>query len=107
MVVWLRRYVPVKVVEEGEEVEGQLDPSLSLTLVEGVRVHDGGGVVEAGPTHHRPVHVPGQGKFNIYLFQIPVGSVADPDPTIKSSGSEYDQKCHRTKNISKKLGNYQ
>jgi hypothetical protein len=52
--------LPVQVVEEGEEVEGELDPALSLALVQGVRVHNGGGIVQAGPGHHGPVHVPAE-----------------------------------------------
>lgn len=36
---------PVKVVEEGEEIKGQLTPGLLLTVTQGVRVHDHGRVV--------------------------------------------------------------
>jgi len=52
------RTLPVEIVEEGQQVEGQLDPALPLTLVERVRVHDGGGVVQPGAGHHGPVQVP-------------------------------------------------
>lgn len=34
------RNSPVKVVEEGEEIEGQLTPRLLLTVTQGVCVHD-------------------------------------------------------------------
>ena len=55
-------FLPVEVVEECEEVEGELDPSFSLTLVECIHVHDRGWVVESRPTHHRTVHVPEHSK---------------------------------------------
>ena len=37
----------IQVVEEAEQVEGQLDPSLSLAFVECVSIHDGGGVIQS------------------------------------------------------------
>lgn len=36
---------PVQVVEEGEEVEGQLTPGLLLAVAQGVRIHDNWWVV--------------------------------------------------------------
>lgn len=51
---------PIQVVEERQEIEGQLDPALSLTLGERVCVHNTGGVVQTGPRHHRPRSVPVQ-----------------------------------------------
>ena len=64
----------VEVVEEGQQVEGKFDPPLPLqviklemhilkwfiylALVQGVRVHDGGWIVETSSRHHRTVHVP-------------------------------------------------
>lgn len=48
----------VKVVEERQQVERQLDPSLSLALVKRVRVHDARRVVEPGSGHDWPVQVP-------------------------------------------------
>ena len=52
---------PVQVVEEGEQVEGELHPALPLALVQRVRVHDGGGIVQARTRHHWTVHVPETG----------------------------------------------
>lgn len=49
---------PVQVVEEGEEVEGQLTPGLLLTVAQGVRVHDHGRVVGQFGTVCRTVEVP-------------------------------------------------
>ncbi len=49
---------PVEIVEERQQVERQLDPSLALALVQRVGVHDARGVVQAGAGHHRPVHIP-------------------------------------------------
>ena len=48
---------PVEIVEEGEQVESELDPALALALVQRVRVHDRRRVVQAGAAHHRPVEV--------------------------------------------------
>ena len=50
--------IPVEIVEKGEEVESQLAPALLLTVGQDVGVHDGGGVVQSGPTHHRSGHIP-------------------------------------------------
>lgn len=52
--------VPVKVVEEGQQVEGQLAPALLLTVGQDVCVHDGGGVVESRAAHHGSAHVPAE-----------------------------------------------
>lgn len=37
--------LPVQVVEEGEEIEGQLTPGLLLTVAQGVGIHDNWWVV--------------------------------------------------------------
>ena len=57
--------LPVEIVEEWEEVECELDPSLPLALVQRVRVHDARRVVQPGAAHHRSIHVPeGEEKRN-------------------------------------------
>jgi hypothetical protein len=38
---------PVEIVEEGEQVEGQFDPTFHLTLVQSVCVHDARWIIEA------------------------------------------------------------
>jgi len=43
---------PVEVVEEAEQVEGELHPALALAAVQHVPGHDVCGVVEAGARHH-------------------------------------------------------
>ena len=53
-------YLPIQVVEETQQVEGQLDPSLPLALVQRVSIHDGGWVVQTSSGHNRSVHVPGK-----------------------------------------------
>ena len=58
--------LPVEIVEEREEVEGQFDPSFPLAFVESVRVHDARRVVEAGAAHHRAVHVPEKPKKTFF-----------------------------------------
>ena len=50
--------LPIEVIEEREQVEGEFDPSLPLAFVQRVRVHDARRVVEPGAAHHRPIHVP-------------------------------------------------
>ena len=50
--------IPVEIVEKGEEIESQLAPALLLTVGQDVGVHDGGGVVQSRPTHHRSGHIP-------------------------------------------------
>lgn len=37
---------PVQVVEEGDDVVGEFDPSFLHTSVEFIIVHDGGGVIQ-------------------------------------------------------------
>ena len=60
-------FLPVEIIEEWEEVECELDPSLPLALVQRVRVHDARRVVQPGAAHHRPIHVPeGEEKRNIF-----------------------------------------
>lgn len=49
---------PVEIVEEGQEVERQLEPTFSLALIECVCVHNGGRIVEPGAAHHGPIQVP-------------------------------------------------
>lgn len=50
--------LPVEIVEEGQQVEGQLAPAFLLTEGQDVGVHDGRGVVESRTAHHGPAHVP-------------------------------------------------
>lgn len=50
--------LPVEIVEEGQEVEGQFAPAFLLTEGQDVGVHDGRGVVESGTAHHGSAHVP-------------------------------------------------
>lgn len=50
--------LPVEVVEKRQQVHGQLDPALLLAVLQHVRVHDAGGVVQARSGHHRTVDVP-------------------------------------------------
>ena len=65
------RHSPVQVVEEAEEVERQLDPALPLAGVERVRVHDGGGVIQPRPRHHRPPHVPANRDNSLTFYNSP------------------------------------
>ena len=58
--------LPVEIVEEAEQVEGQLDPSLPLALVQGVRVHDRGGVIQTRPRHNGSLQVSGAKTFVIF-----------------------------------------
>ena len=37
---------PKEIVEEAQQVEGKLDPSLALALAQSFRVHDGGRVIQ-------------------------------------------------------------
>lgn len=53
-----RGLLPVEIVEEGEQVEGQLTPAFFLTEGQDVGVHDGRGVVQSGAAHHGPAGVP-------------------------------------------------
>lgn len=49
---------PIEIVEEGEEVEGQLTPALLLTVGQNVGVHDGCWVIQPRATHHRSACIP-------------------------------------------------
>lgn len=51
-------FVPVEIVEEGQEVERQLAPALFLTEGQNVGIHDGCRVVESRTAHHRSAHIP-------------------------------------------------
>lgn len=53
-----RGSLPVEIVEEGEQVEGQLTPAFFLTEGQDVGVHDGRGVVQSRAAHHGPARVP-------------------------------------------------
>ena len=57
--------LPIEVIEEREQVEGELDPALPLAFVQRVRVHDARRVVEPGAAHHGPIHVP-EGEKNLF-----------------------------------------
>ena len=77
---------PVEIVEERQQVEGQLDPALPLALVEGVCIHDGGGVVKTGSRHHGPVHVP----VNMVGDQRSVEEDREPLPGYQEQKVESD-----------------
>ena len=49
--------IPVDVVEEGEDVEDQLNPAFHLAPVDYVHVEDGGGVIQPCLTHDRPMEI--------------------------------------------------
>lgn len=53
-----RGFLPVEIVEEGEQVEGQLTPAFFLTEGQDVGVHDGRRVVQSRAAHHGPARVP-------------------------------------------------
>ena len=61
--------LPIEVIEEREQVEGEFDPALPLAFVQRVRVHDARGVVEAGAAHHGSIHVPRKGH-QLHSFHI-------------------------------------
>jgi len=77
---------PVEIVEERQQVEGQLDPALSLAFVESVCIHDRGGIVQAGARHHRPVHVP----VNVVGDQRSVEEDREPLPGYQEQQVEGD-----------------
>lgn len=68
-ILWAHQNIdhPVKVAEEGEEVEGQLTPALFLTVGQNVGVHDGCWVIQTRATHHWaaciPPNVVGQQRY--------------------------------------------
>jgi hypothetical protein len=70
----MTRDSPVKVVEKRQQVNAQLNPTLSLTLLQNVGVHDVGGIVQTGSRHDWPVHVP----MNVVGDQGDVEQQGDP-----------------------------
>ncbi len=54
----VKLYIPVKIVEEWEEVEGKFAPSLLLTVCQNICVHYSSGVIQSRSTHHRAAHIP-------------------------------------------------
>lgn len=52
-------YLPVEIIEEGEQVKAQLTPGLLLAVVEDVGVHHAHGVVHDLGAVSRPVEKPG------------------------------------------------
>lgn len=50
--------LPVEVIEERQQVDGQLHPSFLLAVCEHVRVHDARGIIEARSGHNWAMHVP-------------------------------------------------
>ena len=64
------RNSPVKVVEEGEEIEGQLTPRLLLTVTQGVCVHD-----------HR--WVIGELRAVCWTVEIPAGRADTPSSALR------------------------
>lgn len=76
---YLRRYERVdhtiQVVEERQQVNGQLDPSLALTLGQHVRVHDAGRIVQARAGHDRAIFVSPyvvRNQWNVYGQREPL-----------------------------------
>lgn len=57
--------IRVKVVEERDEVEAELDPALTSRLLQLVVVHDGRRIVDARSRHHRSVYVPADSRVCI------------------------------------------
>ena len=56
----IEKHVPVQVVEEWQEIEGEFDPAFLLCPTELVCIHNRRRIIQSGAAHHRSVHVPEQ-----------------------------------------------
>lgn len=50
--------LPIEVVEKGKKIKSQFDPSFTLALRKYLMVHNTGGVIQTGTTHHWTIFVP-------------------------------------------------
>lgn len=55
---FLKLYIPVKIVEEWEEVECKFAPAFLLTVCQNICIHYCSGVIQSRSTHHRAAHIP-------------------------------------------------
>ena len=66
--------LPIEIIEEAEKVERELDPAFSLTLVQSICVHDGGGVIQSRSWHHWSLHISRiHWLINYYLYHYNIG----------------------------------
>ena len=63
-----KKDLPVQVVKEWDDVEGQFDPSFLLATVEFVRIHYRGWIVQTWTGHHRSIEIPEQTTSGLHIF---------------------------------------